>query len=134
MAFHLVSEGSWSLFHGAIAESNPAASAYPDLAGSIARGNIFVGETNCTSSACLYALSADDIIAAQVNANNIINRNARANSFMIWVPTVDGVVLTGQLVELFAQGHFNPVPVMIGDNGNEGRMFVCPSAISFLTH
>ena len=45
--------------------------------------------------------------------------------FLPWTPHVDGVELTDQPINLFASGMYNRgVPVMIGDVGAEGRIFV----------
>ena len=45
-------------------------------------------------------------------------------------PTVDGYVITGDQYELYRQGDYNDVNVLIGTNSDEGTMFCRPGSVA----
>ena len=102
IGFHLVSSGSWPYFHGAILESNPAATLYPDSSRAHQLGDLFASVTTCKSAddinECLYALPVDDIISAQVEAGNLeLLVDIKMFMGMTWTPVVDYIELLGQV-------------------------------------
>jgi para-nitrobenzyl esterase len=111
------------LFRGAIAESGSYVefqdyfSAIETLKtaettnGFAPSGNSVANSVGCSSqtAACLRAVSADALIAAQVG---------------VVYPFVDGKLLTETPSAAFASGKFNRVPVIAGTNHDEYRSFV----------
>jgi len=98
------------LFRAVIAESG--ADADPPrtatLADAEANGTKFATLANTPSLAQLRALSADDLLHAQVAAQ------------LPFRPTVDGWFLPQSIPEIFAAGHQNDVPTITGFNADEG--------------
>ena len=118
------SAGSWSvhnlvgsplakgLFHRAIGESGARFSITTTLAEAEQAGVKFAGSIGASNLAALRARSADELQAA-----------AGFQS----VSNADGWVLPGSMIEIFAAGKQNDVPVLIGSNRDEGSIFTSES-------
>ena len=126
----LVSPGARGLFQRAIVESGTYQLTEPSLASAESAGQTFATKAGCASdtarntarntasgtAACLRRLPVATILADQ----NPVG----------YTPDVDGTVLTQSIKTALASGQFNRVPVMIGTNHDEYRLFV--AAIQFL--
>jgi para-nitrobenzyl esterase len=111
---HLASPGSNGLFAQAIAESGSYAVTQPSLSAAETAGAAFAASVGCgaTDTACLRSLSVSTVLA---------NQSTSATAYM---PVVDGSVLTQSIGPAFASGQFNHVPVILGTNHDEFRLFV----------
>jgi len=114
----LVSPGARGLFQRAIVESGTYALTQQPLAAAEADGQTFATKAGCASNtaACLRSLPVSTILADQ----NPVG----------YTPDVDGAVLTQSIKTALARGQFNRVPVVIGTNHDEYRLFV--AVIQFL--
>ena len=119
----LVSPGARGLFQRAIVESGTYALTQQPLAAAEADGQTFATKAGCASTvsardmaACLRSLPVSTILA---------NENPVG-----YTPDVDGAVLTQSIKTALARGQFNRVPVVIGTNHDEYRLFV--AVIQFL--
>ena len=115
----LVSPGARGLFQRAIVESGTYQLTQQSLAAAEAAGQAFVAKAGCASTTttaasstavCLRRLPVSTILGYQ-NANG-------------YTPDVDGAVLTQPIKTALARGQFNRVPVVIGTNHDEYRLFV----------
>ncbi|SDS35265.1 para-nitrobenzyl esterase [Halopseudomonas xinjiangensis] len=111
---HLASPGSAGLFDKAIVQSgsySPTQLSQP--AGEAVFGQPLVAATGCDQSpdvaTCLRELPVDAILDAQAGS---------------YLPVTGGQVLPESIDERLSSGTFNQVPVMIGSNLHEGRLFV----------
>jgi len=120
----LVSPGARGLFQRAIVESGTYELTEQSLATAESAGDAFAAKAGCASgtaparatAACLRRLPVATILADQ----NPVG----------YTPDVDGAVLTQSIKTALARGQFNRIPVMIGTNHDEYRLFV--AAIQFL--
>src|SRR6266566_6789862 len=113
----LVSPGARGLFQRAIVESGTYQLTQQSLAAAEAAGQAFAAKAGCASTAsakntaaCLRGLPVSTILA---------NQNPVG-----YTPDVDGAVLTQSIKTALARGQFNRVPVVIGTNHDEYRLFV----------
>jgi para-nitrobenzyl esterase len=118
----LASPAAEGLFHRAISMSSPAGLTLPDLSAAAAKCSDFLHRMGCQDSdiqlSCLRAASAQSLInAAQLDWDLV---RARGLQF---TPTVGGPVLPAQWLDLFREGKFHHVPVMIGHTKQEARLF-----------
>ena len=111
---HLASPGSNGLFAQAIAESGSYAVTQPSLSAAEAAGAAYASSVGCnaTDTACLRSVSVSTLLA---------NQSLSATAYM---PVVDGSVLPQSIGPAFASGQFNHVPVVLGTNHDEFRLFV----------
>src|SRR6266566_1546859 len=114
----LASPGARGLFQRAIVESGTYDPTQQPLAAAEAAGQAFAAKAGCASNtaACLRGLPVSTILA---------NQNPVG-----YTPDVDGAVLTQSVKTALARGQFNRVPVVIGTNHDEYRLFV--AVIQFL--
>ena len=117
----LVSPLAEGLFHRAISMSAPAGVTLPDLTAAAARRAAFLQRLGCgersTQLSLLRRATAQSLInAAQISWDII------ATGGIQFTPTVGGGVLPAQWLDLFRQGKFHRVPVMIGHTKQEGRL------------
>jgi para-nitrobenzyl esterase len=126
----LISPGARGLFQRAIVESGTYQLTEQSLAAAESAGGAFAAKAGCArdkardkasdtaraTAACLRRLPVSTILADQ----NPVG----------YTPDVDGAVLTQPIKTALAGGQFNRVPVMIGINHDEYRLFV--AAIQFL--
>jgi para-nitrobenzyl esterase len=114
----LASPGARGLFQRAIVESGTYQLTQQPLAAAEAAGKAFAAEAGCATNtasakntaACLRGLPVSTILA---------NENPVG-----YMPDVDGAVLTQSIKSALARGQFNRVPVVIGTNHDEYRLFV----------
>jgi para-nitrobenzyl esterase len=108
----LASPGARGLFQRAIAESGTYDPAEQPLAAAEAAGQAFAAKAGCAgnTAACLRGLPVSTILASQDPVG--------------YAPDVDGAVLTQPVKTALASGQFSHVPVVIGTNHDEYRLFV----------
>jgi para-nitrobenzyl esterase len=113
----LASPGARGLFQRAIVESGTYQLTQQSLAAAEAAGQAFAAKAGCASTAsakntaaCLRGLPVSTILADE----NPVG----------YTPDVDGAVLTQSVKTALARGQFNRVPVVIGTNHDEYRLFV----------
>jgi para-nitrobenzyl esterase len=108
----LVSPGARGLFQRAIVESGTYQLTQQSLAAAESAGKTFAATAGCASNAaaCLRRLPVSTILADEDPSG--------------YTPDVDGAVLTQSVKTALARGQFNHVPVVIGTNHDEYRLFV----------
>jgi para-nitrobenzyl esterase len=113
----LVSPGARGLFQRAIVESGSYNPNQQSLATAEAVGQAFATKAGCASNtaSCLRALPVSTILANEDPVG--------------YTPDVDGVVLRQSVKTALASGQFNRVPVVIGTNHDEYRLFVAIFAL-----
>jgi para-nitrobenzyl esterase len=87
-----------------------------------------VGCDNKDPLACMRAMSPDEIQAALDEAAKGKEKSGRNLADLgerrwTWVPHVDGWALDETPIEALRSGRFNQVPLMIGSNRDEGKLF-----------
>ena len=109
------------LFHRAISMSAPAGLSLPTVAQIAPKREEFATKLGCgdkaTQPACLRRPAAQQILDAAEEGWNVL-----ADAGLSWTPTVDGAVLPDQWLNVFRQGRFNMVPVMVGHTKEEIRL------------
>ncbi|HET7340018.1 MAG TPA: carboxylesterase family protein, partial [Methylomirabilota bacterium] len=98
------------LFHKAIVESGTYSLTQAPLATAEAQGTAFATAIGCGDTACLRALSVAAVLAAGPTSTIFAN--------------LDGFVLTQSMLATLTSGQFNQVPVIVGSNHDEWRLFV----------
>jgi len=120
VCMQLLSPGARGLFRRGISQSGactgaglgPVPRAQADA--SSLRLAAAVGCTDAaTALACLRAKPAADVVAA---GGGFLD--------LQWVPVLDGVVVPRGMREALASGRYNRVPLIVGSNHDEGRLFV----------
>ena len=108
----LVSPGARGLFQRAITESGTYNQTQQPLAAAEAAGAVFAAKVGCASNtaACLRSLPVSTIVDNE--------------DFAGYTPDVDGAVLPETVKAALASGQFSHVPVIIGTNHDEWRLFV----------
>jgi para-nitrobenzyl esterase len=108
----LVSPGARGLFQRAIVESGTYNLTQQPLTAAEASGAAFAAKVGCAANtaACLHALPVSTIVDNE--------------DFSGYTPDVDGVVLPEPVKTALASGQFSHVPVIIGTNHDEWRLFV----------
>jgi len=108
----LVSPGARGLFQRAIVESGTYQLTQQPLAAAESAGKTFAAKAGCASNtaACLRRLPVSTILADEDPSG--------------YTPDVDGAVLTQSIKTALSDGQFNRVPVVIGTNHDEYRLFV----------
>ncbi|MCQ4118172.1 carboxylesterase/lipase family protein [Rhodococcus tibetensis] len=111
------------LFSRAIAQSPPVASAYhPERAARWAREFVeFAGVPLAEAAAWLQTAKASDFVEV---GTTLADRGADEEpGTRVFAPVVDGFVLPAHPLDAFASGSGHPVPLIIGTNRYEGRVF-----------
>jgi para-nitrobenzyl esterase len=110
----LVSPGARGLFQHAIVESGTYALTQATLASAESAGAAFAAKVGCTTNtaACLRSVPVAALLAAQ---------NTGVGGYQ---PNLDGDVLPQSIGTALSSGQFNHVPVIIGTNHDEWRLFV----------
>jgi len=113
----LVSPGARGLFARAIVESGTYDLTQAPLATAEAAGEAFAAQAGCASqtAACLRSLPVSTILDNEDSAG--------------YTPDIDGRVLTQSIGPALASGQFAHVPVIIGTNRDEWRLFVALSTL-----
>lgn len=111
--FNIVSPGAAGLFHKAILQSGVSASAQTPLPAAEKIGEDFANAMGCSdqTAACMRSKSVNEIIE---KAGRFLNSAVRS---------VDGTILPGQLQTLMAEGKFNKMPILMGNNLDEWTWF-----------
>ena len=125
--FHLLSPLSTGLFHRAIMESNYIGLPYKSNDEMYLYADTFSGHLGCKSSdlECLRSKSADDIVTAADNTFRIPDPfHLNFTIALTFEPTIDGKFVPDQPIILLQQGKFQKMPIMLGNNLNEGIMFI----------
>jgi len=116
VCLHLISPGSAGLFHRAIIQSGPCTFMTRTAEASYQAGMRVVEEAGCTNSnpeeemECMRDLSTEPLVKAGAEVS-------------MMSATIDGVTVPGLPVEMVRAGTFNHVPVLLGNNAFEGRLF-----------
>jgi para-nitrobenzyl esterase len=113
-----VSPGARGLFQRAIVESGTYQLTQQPLAAAESAGKAFAAKAGCASNTatCLRGLPVSTILTNEDPTG--------------YTPDVDGAVLTQSIKTALDRGQFNRVPVVIGTNHDEYRLFV--AAFQFL--
>ncbi len=108
----LVSPGARGLFQRAIVESGSYNPTQQSLTVAESAGAAFAAKAGCAgnTASCLRRLPVSTILTNEDPVG--------------YTPDVDGVVLKQSIKTALASGQFNRVPVMIGTNHDEYRLFV----------
>jgi para-nitrobenzyl esterase len=123
---NVVSPSSARLFARAITESGPCSSALPTKSEAEAEGAGIAAALGCSQSSsvavvsCLRALTVPQILTVQ----NAITSQSSIASLTAFFPNVDGVLIPQEPVLSLLFGQFNHVPLLMGTNHDEGRLFV----------
>ncbi len=119
------------LFQNALMESNPFGLPYRTAAQAAAVGAAFAAELGCAANdlACLRAVPADQIVAAQAKASLQIASllGERLAGFLVWAPVVDGAFVVREPVDAAEAGVLD-LPTLLGTNADEGTVFVAALA------
>ncbi len=110
----LASPEARGLFQHAIVESGTYALTQASLASAESAGAAFAAKVGCTTNtaACLRSVPVATLLA---------NQNAGAGGYQ---PNLDGNLLPQSIGTALSSGQFNHVPVIIGTNRDEWRLFV----------
>jgi para-nitrobenzyl esterase len=112
----LDSPGARGLFQRAIVESGSYNLTQTSRAAAETAGAAFAAKVGCTQTtpaqvaACLRTVPVATVLANETSAG--------------YTPDLDGKVLTQSIGTALASGHFNRVPVLMGTNHDEWRLFV----------
>lgn len=122
---HLASPLSSGLFQRAIAESGPCMYNTPSLYAAEKQGEYLAIRAGCEGRgnllSCLRGKSPAEILQALPNDPAFVFGEG---DFATWGPIVDGRVITENMLDSFASGRFNRVPVINGSNSDEGTLMV----------
>lgn len=82
-----------------------------------------LSNTNCSSLNCLRDLDTQALLDAAPNAPFIGAASNNPLPLWYWLPVIDGDLITDHLYNHFERGNFIRVPVLVGDDTNEGTYF-----------
>jgi len=112
------------LFHKAIIQSGPCYSPYPELNFVEQQGLTMQERLGCDAAenktACMRSKTAEDIMAAMPPPPGMVF--GEEDEF--WMPNIDGKALNEQVFKSFENGNFHKVPVINGNNADEGTLLV----------
>lgn len=112
VAVQLVSPLSKGLFAGAISESGDTTSNCP-LLKRMQVTKAVAANLSCADIGCMQQVNASEIVTAIQNTGvDLVSA------------VIDGDVLPLSTVEMVANGSFNRVPYMLGNNANEASLFI----------
>lgn len=134
VALHLTAYGGRNddLFH-AVAAGSPSLGAKLTVEGSQYQYDTLVERVNCNNNTdTLQCLRNIDIKILAENNQNIRNPNGGGGYPLFpYSNVIDGNFTTDNVYSLFSQGNFVKVPVIFGDDTNEGTIFT-PATINSL--
>ena len=122
MFLHLVSPKSAGLFQRVIVESGAGAGGSPAVPGAIGDQQ---GASLATTLGCTDATTLLSCLRGKAVADILATGGTEAGPH--WWPVVDGLVVPADPLKLLAAGTFNKVPTLLGNNKNEGTLFVLQS-------
>ncbi|RFU75903.1 hypothetical protein TARUN_6365 [Trichoderma arundinaceum] len=110
------------LFVGAIPESPfwPTLRSVADMEFQYQR---LLTNTNTSSLDGLRGLSTQTILSTSINEPFIGAASSNPLPLWYWLPVIDNDLITDHLYNNFERGHFIRVPVLVGDDTNEGTYF-----------
>lgn len=118
------------LFHATAAESQSFATMFTVDESQFAYDNLTI-RTGCANSAdSLGCLRSLDVATLQEQNFNIPFPGASIPPLYMYGPTIDGDLVPDYTYRLFEQGRFLKMPVIFGDDTNEGTIFVPRSTSS----
>jgi carboxylesterase type B len=134
VACHLISPSSAGLFQGAFMESEPFSLPFRDVPAALDLSAALTEAAGCSgaspsATACLRALSAPALLAAQLNVSSSISANAREllQIFMPFSPTTGTPELPNwpldSMQALPGSAPVADVPVVLGTS-SEGTLFI----------
>ena len=120
---HLTSPLSRGLYQRAIIESGPCGLPMATNTEAEAQGARVVSMLGCTGDVptCLRAASATTLVATLGASPAIVSTDPMYGT---WGPSVDGHVFTSDWITTMRAGEAADVPIQIGWNQDEGRLFV----------
>lgn len=121
---HLTSSLSQGLYQRAIIESGPCGLPMQTNAEAEAQGTRFATMLGCTTGdvpACLRAATATTVVNTLGSSPAIFSTDPQYAS---WGPTIDGHAFTTDWITAMQMGHAADVPIAIGWNQDEGRLFI----------
>lgn len=127
---HIISPKSkgLNLFQQAIVESVPSTLPNRPMEDAIAIGQLFSQDAGCPNydATCLRNLDVSAVIQAQDISQKHLNILKPIEEFYPWTPTVDGIEITGQLLDVLSSGPSNymNVPLILGTVSEEVYMFI----------
>ncbi len=118
---HLASPAAAGLFHKAIIQSGGYRLAWPSQRDANVTGAQLARELGCrwTPVRCLRNFTVEELLDAQDSA-----MATSIQSLLMWGPHIGGDLLPEQPLIAIRNGTFNRVPVIMGTNNDEGRMFI----------
>jgi para-nitrobenzyl esterase len=123
---NVVSPSSAGLFAHAMTESGPCSSALPTKSEAETVGASIAAALGCSQStsaavvSCLRARTVPQILAVQ----DAVTSQDNITSLTAFFPNVDGVLIPQEPVLSLLSGQFNHVPLLMGTNHDEGRLFI----------
>lgn len=122
---HLASPVSAGLFQQAIIESGPCMRRNANLPAAEKQGEWLAIRAGCEGRgdllACLRSKKPEDILHALPNDPAFVFGEG---TFGVWGPVIDGHILPDSVEKSFQTGRFNRVPVINGNNDDEGSLMV----------
>lgn len=121
--YHLTAPGSRGLFDKAIIESGACTSkdSVTPVAAAEAGGEAYAAELGCadpaTAADCLRALPVKTLMGARARRRGLLGIDS-------WGPASGADVLPERPQDAIAAGRLAAVPVMLGSNRDEGRLFL----------
>lgn len=120
----LVSPLARGLFHKAIIESGPCFSPYPSLNFMEQQGLTMEQRLGCDKTEnkmdCMRGKTSKEILAAMPLAPGMVF----GEEDEYWMPNIDGKLFVEQPLKSLQEGQFEKVPVINGNNANEGSLLV----------
>lgn len=122
---HLASPVSKGLFKQAVIESGPCMGRNAQLAAAEKQGEWLAIRAGCEGRGnllqCLRSKKPEEILQALPNDPAFVFGEGE---FGVWGPVIDGYILPESIEKSFQTGHFNRVPVINGNNEDEGSLMV----------
>lgn len=122
---HLASPASKNLFQKAIIQSGPCFGNNASLSAAEKQGEWLAIRAGCEGRGdllqCLRSKKPEEILQALPNDPAFVFGEG---SFGVWGPVIDKKILPDDMDTLFRTGNFNRVPVINGNNDDEGSLMV----------
>ena len=122
---HLASPVSAGLFKQAIIQSGPCTKNNADLSAAEKQGEWLAIRAGCEGRGnllqCLRDKKPEEILQALPNDSAFVFGEG---DFGVWGPVTDGHILPESIQQSFQSGRFNRVPVINGNNDDEGSLMV----------